>query len=40
MTSIKNGQNILPFLNNGDIVDITYSEGNINQVATISLNKE
>ncbi len=40
MTSIKNGQNILPFLNNGDVVDITYSEGNINQIATISLNEE
>lgn len=40
MTSIKNGQNILPFLSTGDVVDITYSEGNINQIATISLNEE
>ena len=39
-TSIKNGQNILPFLKNGDVVNIAYSKGNINQIATISLKEE
>ena len=28
------------FIDVGDVVDITYSEGNINQIATISLNEE
>lgn len=33
--SIKDGRNILPFLTTGDEVVITYSQGTINQIATI-----
>ena len=33
--SIKDGRNILPFLDTGDEVVITYSEGTIGQIATI-----
>ena len=33
--AIKDGRNILPFLNIGDEVVITYSEGTIGQIATI-----
>lgn len=38
--SIKTGRNILPFLNIGDVVDISYSEESVNQIASISLNEK
>ena len=38
--SIKDGRNILPFLNVDDEVVITYSEGTIGQIATIKYNNE
>ena len=40
VASIKDGRNILPFLNVGDEVVITYSEGTIGQIATIKYNNE
>lgn len=38
--SIKEGRNILPFLKSGDEVVITYSEGVVNQIATINYKED
>lgn len=35
--SIKVAKNVLPFLRKGDVINITYSEGNVNQIITVEV---